>query len=596
MRFSALYPNQRALFQIQSGEILRKSFSFFVFVFCLSAILVHSGCSGLTTTSAADHAPAIRTQPANQMATAGQPATFSVAADGSAPLLYQWQRNGTAIAGATSSSYTTPPATMADNGSQFVVIVSDKAGSVASNPATLAVTTADVAPSFISQPVSQIIAAGQTATFSAIASGTAPLSYQWSKNGATISGATSSTYTTLAETTSDSGAQFTVVVSNTAGRVTSNAATLTVNAAAVAPAITTQPSGQTIVAGQTATFSVTASGTAPLSYQWYKNGTAMNGAASSTYTTPAEANSDNGAQFTVTVSNVAGHVTSTVATLTVNAAAVAPAIITQPSGQTIVAGQTATFSVTASGTTPLSYQWNKNGTAISGAGSSSYTTPATTTADNGAQFTVVVGNSVGNVTSTAATLTVNAATFMLSATPTSLSFGNVSTGASSTLAVTLTNSGNSQVTISNVSISGAGFNASGVSAGQILTPGQRGTLNVTFTPAAAGSVTGNVVVMSNASNSPATIALSGIGLQVVSHSVDLSWSASTSVVVGYNVYRGAQSGGPYTKLNSTPVALTNDTDGTVQPGQTYFYVVTAVDSSNLESAYSNEVSAVIPIP
>ncbi len=117
--------------------------------------------------------------------------------------------------------------------------------------------------------------------------------------------------------------------------------------------------------------------------------------------------SDNGAQFTVVVTNAAGSVTSNAATLTVNPAPVAPSITTQPASQTVTAGQTATFSVTATGTAPLSYQWQKNGTAISGATSSSYTTPAETTSDNGAQFTVVVTNSVGSVTSSAATLTVN---------------------------------------------------------------------------------------------------------------------------------------------------------------------------------------------
>ena len=102
------------------------------------------------------------------------------------------------------------------------------------------------------------------------ATGTAPLSYQWNKNGTVISGATSTSYTTPAETTADNGAQFTVVVSNSVGNVTSNAATLTVNPAPVAPSITAQPSSVTITAGQTATFSVTATGTAPLSYQWNK--------------------------------------------------------------------------------------------------------------------------------------------------------------------------------------------------------------------------------------------------------------------------------------------------------------------------------------
>src|SRR5207245_1552847 len=105
------------------------------------------------------------------------------------------------------------------------------------------------------------ISALPTSTFSVTASGTAPLSYQWSKNGTAISGATSASYTTPATTSSDNGAQFTVVVSNSVGSVTSSAATLTVN---VPPSITSQPVSQTVNLGQTATFSVTATGTAPL--------------------------------------------------------------------------------------------------------------------------------------------------------------------------------------------------------------------------------------------------------------------------------------------------------------------------------------------
>jgi hypothetical protein len=176
----------------------------------------------------------------------------------------------------------------------------------------------------------------------------------------------------------------------------------------VPPSITTQPASQTVTAGQTATFTVVATGAAPLSYQWQKNGTAISGATSASYTTPATTSADNGAQFRVVVSNSAGSVTSNAATLTVNAGAVPPTITTQPASQTVTVGQTATFTVVATGTAPLSYQWQKNGTAISGATSASYTTPATTSADNGAQFRVAVSNSAGSVTSNAATLTVNA--------------------------------------------------------------------------------------------------------------------------------------------------------------------------------------------
>ncbi len=197
---------------------------------------------------------------------------------------------------------------------------------------------------------------------------------------------------------------------NNSGSITSSQATLTVNAAPAAPAITTQPVNQSVTAGQTATFSVVASGTAPLSYQWRKNTANIGGATASSYTTPATTSADNGAKFDVVVSNTAGNITSAQATLTVNSAPVAPTISTQPANQTVNAGQTATFSVIASGTAPLTYQWQKNGVAITGATAASYTTPVTTTADSGELFRVVVSNSAGNVTSNSATLTVNPGT------------------------------------------------------------------------------------------------------------------------------------------------------------------------------------------
>src|SRR5438132_2692492 len=282
---------------------------------------------------------------------------------------------------------------------------------------------APVAPSIGTEPTSQTVTAGQPASFSVTATGTAPLTYQWKKNNVAISGATSSAYTTAATISSDNGAQFTVVVSNAAGSATSSAAMLTVSAAAVAPSITMQPPGQTVTAGQPASFSVTRARTAPLSYQWKKNNVAISGATSSAYTTAATISSDNGAQFTVVVSNAAGSATSSAAMLTVSAAAVAPSITMQPLSQTVTAGQPASFSVTAAGTAPLSYQWNKNGAAISGATSSTYATAATTSSDNGAQFTVDVTNTPGSVPSHGATLTGNAASSSLQVTITQLPGG-----------------------------------------------------------------------------------------------------------------------------------------------------------------------------
>ena len=382
----------------------------------LLACLVQTGCVGLTSAKSANAsetsdlavitAPSIAAQPTNLAVALGQPATFSIAVSGTAPFTFQWRKNSAAISGATASSYTVPTAATSDNGSAFSVVVSNAAGTVTSNAAMLTVMTQ---PSITTQPASEGVIAGQTATFSVVASGAAPFTYQWSKNGSPISGATASSYTTPATATSDSGSTFSVVVTNSGGNVTSNSATLTVTAAATKPSITTQPASVTVTAGQTATFSVAASGTSPFTYQWSKGGAAINGATASSYTTPVTATSDSGSQFTVVVTNSAGSATSSAATLTVTAAITKPSITTQPASATVTAGQTATFSVAASGTSPFTYQWSKGGVAINGATNSSYTTPATVLSDSGSQFTVVVTNSAGSAISSAATLTVTAA-------------------------------------------------------------------------------------------------------------------------------------------------------------------------------------------
>jgi hypothetical protein len=549
----------------------------------MSIILNGTGVAGLAITS----------QPENQSVTTGQTATFSVTASGSGTLSYQWKKAGANISGATASSYTTPATISSESGTQFTVTVTDSTGSsVTSNPATLTVTASAVAPSITTPPASQTVSAGQTATFSVSATGTAPLKYQWSKNGAAISGATSSSYTTPATSASDNSSKFTVIVTNSVSSATSNPATLTVN---VPPSITTPPANQNANVGQTAKFSVVATGSGALSYQWKKNGTAVGGATSSSYTTPATSASDNNAQFTVTVTDMVSSVTSNAATLTVNSPSTAPSITAQPASQTVIAGQTATFTVSATGTAPLAYQWSLGGSPISGATSSSYTTPATTTANSGSQFTVTVSNSAGKATSNAAALTVNAATFTLTASQSTLNFSSVNIGSNSALPVSFTNGGNSNVTISTVTVSGAGYTASGIQSGQIVAPGKSATLNVTFAPASTGSLPGSVTVKSNATNSPASVTFTGTGAQApVAHSVTLTWTASTSSVAGYNVYRSQVSGGPYTKLDSTAVTATSYVDSTVSAGQTYFYVVTSINSSGVESADSAEVSATVP--
>jgi hypothetical protein len=351
--------------------------------------------------------PAITVQPENQTVLAPATATFSVTATGTAPLSYQWKRNGADIPGATSATYTTPATSGADHGAVFSVTVSNVAGNLASANATL---TVNVAAAVTVQPQAQAVVAPAPATFSVTAAGSAPIAYQWRRNGSPIGGATAASYTTPATSGADHGAVFSVVVSNAFGTDTSSNAALTVN---LPPAITVQPASQSVIAPATATFSVTATGTGPLSYQWRKNSVALPGAVSASYTTPATTLADHGSSFTVVVSSPHGSVTSNVATLTVTAAPVVPTITIHPANQTVLAPATATFSVTATGTAPLGYQWKKNGFDIGGANSASYTTPATAFNDDGSQYSVVVSNVAGNATSNPATLTVNAAPIIL---------------------------------------------------------------------------------------------------------------------------------------------------------------------------------------
>jgi hypothetical protein len=282
------------------------------------------------------------------------------------------------------------------------------AGCAAGTPGTG--TTKPAAPTITSQPQSVSVTVGQTATFSVAVTGTQPISYQWQKNQQNISGANSASYTTPATAQADNGSTFSVIVSNgTMPSAVSSSATLTVTAAPVAPSITTQPQGITVNVGQTATFTVVATGTQPLTYQWQKNQQNISGATSASYTTPATAQTDSGSTFRVIISNgTSPSATSNSATLTVNTVPIAPSITTQPQNATVTVGQTATFAVVAAGTQPLSYQWQKNQQNISGAISASYTTPAAALTDSGSTFDVVVTNGVQpNATSTAATLTVN---------------------------------------------------------------------------------------------------------------------------------------------------------------------------------------------
>jgi hypothetical protein len=267
---------------------------------------------------------------------------------------------------------------------------------------TASVLTINEQPEIITGPASQIVCAGQSVTFTVNAGVTTGVTYQWRKGGVNIGGATASSYTIAATVAADAG-NYDVVVSGTCTpAVTSAVATLTVNAL---PVITGQPvASQAICEGSSATFTVTATGTA-LTYQWKKNGVDIGGATAASYSIPATVTADAGTYTVVVSGTCTPGVTSTASVLTINDQ---PEIITGPASQIVCAGQSVTFTVNAGVTTGVTYQWRKGGVNIGGATASSYTIAATVAADAGNYDVVVSGTCTPAVTSAVATLTVNA--------------------------------------------------------------------------------------------------------------------------------------------------------------------------------------------
>ena len=211
------------------------------------------------------------------------------------------------------------------------------------------------------------------------------------------------------------------------------------------------------------------------------------------------------------------------------------------------------------------------------------------------------GNATGSVaiTSNAATASISVplsgngmAASQLAVNPPNMNFSSVTVGSSQNQTGTLS-AGSSPITVSSAAWQGSGFSLSGIIFPVTIQSGQSVSFTVTFAPQAAGSASGTISFVSNASNSPASESLAGTALQTGQHSVDLSWNPDASTVQGYYVYRGQQTGGPYTKISAL-LPATSYVDATVSSGLTYYYVVTALGSGFLESGYSNEAVAAIP--
>jgi hypothetical protein len=315
-------------------------------------------------------APAITTQPTAQTVCSGDPVSFSVVATGSG-LAYQWRRNGTAISGATSATYSIP-ATAVGDAASYDVQVSNPCSTATSTAVNLTVNTA---PAITTQPTAQTACVGQPATFTVQATGT-NLTYQWRKAGAPISGATTASYTIPTVSAGDA-ANYDVVISGTCTPTrTSNAVALTVRDL---PAITSQPTAMTVCAGQPASFSVSATG-AGLTYQWRRNGAAIAGAVGSTYSIGSASTANAGSYDVVVTGACSPAVTSNPVTLTVNPS---PVFSSEPLSQVACEGQPVTLTAAASGT-GVTYRWRHNGVDIAGATTASYTITAVGSDDLGA--------------------------------------------------------------------------------------------------------------------------------------------------------------------------------------------------------------------
>ncbi len=374
------------------------------------------------TTTATISAPVMTMQPASQDVCTNGSATFSVSANYAST--YQWNLNGSPVSGATNSSLFIASADPVLDAGNYTATVANAAGTVTSNTATLG-----VGSSITKNPANTSATVTQTATFSVAATGKAPFTYQWymvpsgSSTGSAVAGATAASYTTPSLTTSYNGTKYYVIVTDACGStLTSTSASLAVANGTVPPTITGEPVGVTVAPGGTATFSIGATGTPSLRYQWYRipagsiTGSAVSGATAATYTVPGSATTINNDQdqYFVVVSNSYGQAASQHARLAVGNGIMVQ-IVDQPSTAYVSPGNPATFTVNAASAVPMSYQWYKAAPGsssfepIDGATSASYTLSSAEQSDSGSVFYVVVSNGVtAAVTSSSASVFVGA--------------------------------------------------------------------------------------------------------------------------------------------------------------------------------------------
>ena len=329
------------------------------------AVLALAGCGGKTGTTT--QPVTIQAAPMSQSVPDGESAVLVVAATSGTPLTYQWERDGVPIPGATAAVYVAPALATADPSVEYTVVVTDADGTT-----KVLTATPDT-----------------------------PLTYQWKRDGVPIPGATDALYVTPALTATDPSVEYAVVVTNVDG--TTKVTTATVTVQPVAPTLVRQVQSPPSAPGQQPTFTVTAQGSQPLTYQWQRDGVDVPGANSPSYTPAAGSASDADSRWKVVVGNAAGKVTSD--DFTLSASGGGPVVLGMLQVGVAAPGQTVVISVTLAGEPPFAYQWLRNGQAIAGAAGMGdspllqLTTPVLTATDNGVRYSVVVASAAGSMRS-----------------------------------------------------------------------------------------------------------------------------------------------------------------------------------------------------
>jgi hypothetical protein len=454
-------------------------------------VVVSNACGNTTSNAVAvavGSAPVIASQPASIARCTGSSASFSVSMSVAGTYTYQWRKGVSNIVGATSPTYTIP-SVVAGDAATYTCFITNTCGNVTTNNATLSVTES---VNISGNPSSLVRCVGSSASFSVTATGTSP-AFQWQLDGLDIPGANSPTLNVNPVSLADQG-EYTCIVGNLCGNLTSNPAILTVN---VAPSFNTSPSSQVLCAGSPVTFTASATGSPAPSLQWRRNGINIGGATGTSYSIPSVSVGNQGT-YDCVATNSCTSVTSGGALLTVNDV---PQISLQPSAQGVCEGQPFSFSVAA--TTTVTYQWRKNLANISGATGPTFA--GTATLGDVGSYDCVLTNSCGSTTSNAVALTVNDGP-QITTQPTG---STVNSGAPAALSVVAT--GSPAVTYqwrrNTVDLSDTGpYTGTGTSTLNIaaVTNAEAGSFDVVVTNT-CGTATSNAAVIDIATGCPADL-------------------------------------------------------------------------------------------